>query len=280
LDPVPCDRPQPLPKRNVPVVSLTLNDLAPLREIRTTAEGFTVNTLVTPHGGIYGAYLMFQQVLIAELVAPGKRVISLQTAFANGGVSGQPCQVTVETLQSGRSFAFLTLTFRQGDLVVTRAEVMLTVDEPDFLRHDNPWAPIPTAADWPSTGSGIWPGSATRWPDSDPTELAVLYTSHEPQLDESTTRALTALVTEPAVMAALMSFHEVPPAQAGRVAGNVLTQNVTLLRPVDLSAGVLVRSRARYAGAGRVHGEGNLEDQSGALIGTFTTTGVLRGPRT
>ena len=80
-------------------------------------------------------------------------------------------------------------------------------------------------------------------------------------------------------MAALMSFNEVPPAQAGRVAGNVLTQNVVLLRPVDLSRGLLVRSRARYAGAGRVHGEGNLEDESGALIGTYSTTGVLRGPR-
>ncbi|MDO8731043.1 MAG: thioesterase family protein [Actinomycetota bacterium] len=259
-------------------MSLTLNDLAPLRDIRATDAGFDVNTLVTPHGGIYGAYLMFQQVLIAELVAPGKRVISLQTAFANGGVSGQPCQVTVDTLQSGRSFSFLSLTFRQDDLIVTRAEVMLTIDEPDFLSHDNPWASIPVSKDWPSTGSGIWPGGATRWPDSDPTQLAVLYATDEPDLDASTARALTALVTEPAVMAALMSFNQVP-AQAGRVAGNVLTQNVALLRPVDLSLGLLVRSRARYAGQGRVHGEGNLEDESGALIGTFSTTGVLRGPR-
>ena len=260
-------------------MSLTLNDLAPLRDIRRTNEGFDVNTLVTPHGGIYGAYLMFQQVLIAELSAPGKRVISLQTAFANGGVSGEPCQVSVETLQSGRSFTFLSITFRQGDLIVTRAEVMLTIDEPDFLRHDNPWEPIARGADWMTAPSGIWPGSAVRWPDANPSELAVVYSTNEPDLDESTTRALTALVTEPAVMAALMSFNEVPPAQAGRVAGNVLTQNVVLLRPVDLSRGLLVRSRARYAGAGRVHGEGNLEDESGALIGTYSTTGVLRGPR-
>ncbi|MDO9485143.1 MAG: thioesterase family protein [Actinomycetota bacterium] len=259
-------------------MSLTLTDLAPLRDIRKTDEGYDVNTLVTPHGGIYGAYLMFQQVLIAELAAPGKKVISLQTAFANGGVSGQPCQVTVETLQSGRSFAFLSLTFRQGDVVVTRAEVMLTIDEADFLRHDNPWTTIPISNEWPSIHPGIFPGSAVRWPDSNPQELAALY-SCDQSIDDSTSRALTALVTEPAVMAALMNFHEMPPAQAGRVAGNVLTQNVTLLRPVDLESGVLVRSRARYAGAGRVHGEGNLEDQSGALIGTFTTTGVLRGPR-
>lgn len=260
-------------------MSLTLTDLAPLRDIRRTETGFDVNTSVTPHGGIYGAYLMLQQVLIAELYAPGKRVISLQTAFANGGVSGEPCQVTVETLQSGRSFTFLSLTFRQAELIVTRAEVMLTIDEPDFLRHDNPWGPITRGTDWPATAAGIWPGSARRWPNSDPSEMAVAYSIDEPGLDESTTRALTALVTEPAVMAALMSFNEVPPAQAGRVAGNVLTQSVALLRPVDLSKGLLVRSRARYAGAGRVHGEGNLEDESGALIGTFTTTGVLRGPR-
>lgn len=260
-------------------MSLTLTDLAPLRDIARADDGYLVQTLVTPHGGIYGAYLMFQQVLIAELEAPGKRVISLQTAFANGGASGQPCQVSVQTLQSGRSFSFLSITFRQADLVVTRAEVMLTVDEPDFIAHDNPWPALTVDPDWPTTSSGIWPGSAHRWPDAHANELAVRYSIQEPVPNESTARALTALVTEPAVMAALMSFHEVPPAQAGRVAGNVLTQNVVLLRPVDLAAGVLVRSRARYAGQGRVHGEGNLEDSAGQLVGTFTTTGVLRGPR-
>jgi len=260
-------------------VSLTLNDLSPLSDIRKEGDGYLVNTLVTPHGGIYGAYLMFQQVLIAELEAPGKRVISLQTAFANGGVSGKPCQVSVETLQSGRSFSFLSITFRQGDLVVTRAEVMLTVDEPDFLTHDNAWPALEIGTDWPSIHPGIFPGAAARWPGSNPTELAATYSIAEALPDASTSRAFTALVTEPAVMAALMSFHEMPPAQAGKVAGNVLTQNVVLLRPVDLAQGVLVRSRARYAGQGRVHGEGNLEDSQGRLVGTFTTTGVLRGPR-
>ena len=41
------------------------------------------------------------------------------------------------------------------------------------------------------------------------------YALPERELDDSTRRALSALVTEPAVMASLMSFHEIPPAEAG-----------------------------------------------------------------
>lgn len=255
-----------------------LHTIATLMDIREEGEGYIVQTLPTPHGGIFGAYLLFQQVLIAERAAPGKRVISIQTVFANGGTSGQPCTVSVDTLQSGRSFAFLTLTFRQGDLIVTRAEVMLTVDEADYIRHRNTPPTPADAAAWPSGGAGLWPGSAHRWPGSSIDELAVRYSLAE-QPDASVTRALVALATEPAVMASLMGFMTLKSASPGRMAGNVLTQTITLLEPADLVAGAVIGATARYAGQGRVHGDGRVLGVDGSLLGTFTTTGVLREPR-
>jgi acyl-CoA thioesterase-2 len=249
-----------------------------LMNIRPIAQGYDVQTLPTPHGGIFGAYLLFQQVLIAELAAPGKRVISIQTVFANSGTSGQPCQVTVDTLQHGRSFAFLTVTFRQGDLIVTRAEVMLTVDEADYVHHRNTPPAPDGAANWPEGAMGLWPGAVHRWPGSSLDELALRFSLDE-QPAAAVARALVALATEPAVMAALSGFMTLKAASPGRMAGNVLTQTITLLEPADLVAGVVVGSTARYAGQGRVHGDGRVLSVDGDLLGTFTTTGVLREPR-
>lgn len=249
-----------------------------LMDIRPHADGYEAQTTPTPHGGIFGAFLLFQQVLIAERAVPGKRVITIQTVFANSGASGQPCQVSIDTLQNGRSFAFLTLTFRQGDLIVTRAEIMLTVDEADYVHHRNT-PPAPAGArEWPEGSMGLWPGAVDRWPGSSLDELALRFSLAE-QPDASVSRALVALATEPAVMASLTGFMTLKAASPGRMAGNVLTQTITLLEPADLVAGVIVGSTARYAGQGRVHGDGRVLSVDGDLLGTFTTTGVLREPR-
>ncbi|MFA7323967.1 MAG: acyl-CoA thioesterase domain-containing protein [Candidatus Nanopelagicales bacterium] len=256
----------------------TIDPLKVLQSIRTVTGGYEAQTLPTAHGSIFGAYLLFQQVLIAEMAAPGKRVLSIQTVFANGGTSGQPCQISVETLQSGRSFAFITLTFRQGDLVVSRAEVMLTTDEADYLHHRNAGLPPEAVDTWAQTPPGLWPGAAHRWPGSSIEQLDVRFSLAE-QPSPSVTRALVALASEPAVMASLMGFVDVKAASPGRVPGNVLTQTITLLEPADLVAGMVIRSAPRYAGQGRVHGDGTIMDVSGNLLATFDTTGVLREPR-
>ena len=103
----------------------TLDSLSPLMALRPTKDGFEADTFATAHGSIFGAYLLLQQVIAAERTVPDKRVLSLQTIFANGGQSGEPVQISVETMQQGRSFSCLSLTFRQGSVIVTRAEVLL-----------------------------------------------------------------------------------------------------------------------------------------------------------
>src|ERR1700754_779507 len=44
-----------------------------LREVRAVADGFEVSTLPTAHGGVLGAHLLFQTVLVAERAVPGRR---------------------------------------------------------------------------------------------------------------------------------------------------------------------------------------------------------------
>jgi acyl-CoA thioesterase-2 len=252
--------------------------IAVSQNLRAIDGGFECDTLKTPHGGIFGAYQLFQIVLAAERAVPDKRVFSIQTVFANGGASGSPAQISIETLQHGRSFTFLTVTFHQGTTIISRHEVMLTVDEPDFLHHRNAGAAPSDVSTWEALQSGLWPTVAHRDPQSSIEELSVHY-----QLDEQPSptiaRALLALVSEPAIMASINTYSDIPASSPGRVAGNVLAQTITLLEPADLVSGVILRSTTAYAGQGRVHGSGNMVDVNGNLIATYSTTGVLRQPR-
>ena len=249
-----------------------------LQELRPIEAGYECTTLKTPHGGIFGAYQLFQIVIAAELAYPDKRVFSIQTVFAHGGVSGEPAQISIDTLQNGRSFTFLTVTFKQGDTVVSRSEVMLTVDESDFLHHRNAGAPPRTVSEWDEVQEGLWPYAGHRNPDSSIEELAVHYQLPQ-QPNKSITRAMLALVSEPAVMASLRTYKEIPASSPGRVPGNVLAQTITLLEPADLVSGVVLRTSTQYAGQGRVHGNGTMVDVHGNLLATYSTTGVLRQPR-
>ncbi|CAB4615888.1 unannotated protein [freshwater metagenome] len=248
------------------------------QRVRPMNGGFECETLKTPHGGIFGAYQLFQIVIASEMAVPDKRVFSIQTVFANGGVSGDAAQISIETLQNGRSFAFLSVTFRQATTIISRHEVMLTVDESDFLHHRNAGNPPVDLDSWEELQSGLWPRPAHRDPNSNIDQLSIHY-QLDVQPDPMITRALLALVSEPAIMAAINTYHEIPASSPGRVPGNVLAQSITLLEPADLVKGVILRSTAQYAGQGRVHGHGNMVNAEGNLIATYSTTGVLRQPR-
>lgn len=260
-------------------MSRTLTDLAPLMELRPTDTGFRAQTFETGHGAIFGAYLLFQQVLAAERAIPGKRVLSLQTIFANGGRSGEPIDIVVETLQEGRSFASVTLSFQQDGIVVSRALALMTTDEDDFLRHQSSRASTVRWQEWPERDPGLWPGTARQSPNSSLNGLSVRLGLDEPVTDPSVARALVALCSEPEVITSFIRFGGVPDAPAGRVPGNVLTQTVTLLEPVRHDAGVVLQVDPTYSGQGRSHGSGLVTDEAGRLLATFSTTGVLRAPR-
>jgi len=249
-----------------------------LQDIRRVGDGFQSSTVSTANGVTYGAHHMFTQVVIAEMAAPGKRLLNLQTVFSWGGVGGEPVDVTVETLQSGRSFTFLTLTYRQGERVLTRAEALLTVDEPDYLCYvDSSTVPtgLPT---WVEGQMGdLWPGISYRDPSSSIKEASSWYRIQAPVDNHSVTRGLTALATEMGVLGALAAHDDsggIRPRQ-GHV--NVLAQNVTLYHLADLREGIVVRAAGRYAGQGRAYGDGTILDLTGRPIGSFSTTAVARG---
>jgi len=250
-----------------------------LSQISTTPTGFEVSTLSSPTSGVLGAHLVFQQVVLAERAAPGRRVLELQTSFLHGGFPGERAIVEIVTLREGRSFCFLELTMRQRDTVTCRSEVLLTIDEADFLRCQARDADPVDVSTW-KPSFGMAPVSYRLDPASDQRHRTFALTSDD-AVDPATTRAILAMAAEPEVHLALFGADaegtcEVPLASQS---SSVLKQNVTLLEPADLVEGVIVRVTADYAGLGRSHGHGEMTDCSGRLLATFSTTGVLRARR-
>lgn len=247
-----------------------------LSQIGTTPTGFEIPTLPSPTQGVLGAHLVFQQMLVAERAAPGRRVLELQTTFLASGFPGEPAAVTIVTLKEGRSFCFLELTISQRAVITCRSEILLTIDEADFLRSQARGADHVDFSTWQQS-FGMAPVSYFLDPSSDHRHRSFALKS-EDEVDPATTRAILAMAAEPEVHLALFGFDaeggsEVP---LDSQSSAVLKQNVTLLEPAALADGVIVHVTADYAGLGRSHGHGEMTDCSGRLLATFSTTGMLQ----
>lgn len=253
----------------------TLFDLPALLDVLDVRPGEPVRSVPSGHGGVLGAQLLGQQVRLAERLVPGKRVQSLQTLFVRAGRADLPMSVDVEHLQGGRSFASLTLTFRQGDVLVSRASALLTVDEPDFLRRVARAPQLPQ--DTVEVHRALLPWQARAVPTDDPVDLDLLLRVPEAGDDPSLWRALVAYTSEvPAVQQVVDGMGvEVPSA---RLPGAVLSQTLTFLEPLDVREWHRVRVLVPYVGAGRLLGRGEVFDGDGRLAATFATSGLLREP--
>ena len=254
----------------------TLFDLPELLAVLDVRPDAPVASVRSGHGGVLGAQLLGQQVRLAERLVPSKRVQSLQTLFVRPGRFDLPMTVDVEHLQAGRSFASLTLTFRQGDVLVSRASALLTVDEPDFLRRVAAAPPVPPGV--VPVRRALLPWQAMAVPTGDPADLDLLL------------RAPCDLVEDPSLFRALIAFTtEVPAVQQvvdglgvavpdARLPGAVLSQTLTFLEPLDVREWHRVRVVVPYIGAGRLLARGEVFDAEGALAATFATAGLLRAP--
>lgn len=253
----------------------TLFDLPALLAVLDVHPGEPVQSVPSGHGGVLGAQLLGQQVRLAERLAPGKRVQSLQTLFLRPGDAGLPMTVDVEHLQSGRSFASLTLTFRQGDVLVSRANALLTALEPDFLRRVATAPPLPGRMT--PVRRALLPWDARAVPTDDPADLDLLLRVAGVGDDPSLWRALLAYTSEvPAVQQVVDGLGvRVPDA---RLPGAVLSQTLTFLEPLDVRAWHRVRVVVPWVGAGRLLGRGEVFDADGSLAVTFATSGLLRAP--
>ncbi|MBX6388279.1 MAG: thioesterase family protein [Frankia sp.] len=259
------------------------------------ADRYRANSVASPNPVVFGGQLLAQSIVAALAGHEGKTVKTLHTVFARPGRPDSPLDVTVTRLHIGRSMASSSVTIGQGGKVCTQSLVLLTADEPDFIRHGDtrPGLAVPLpgadAGQDPHGGAGeAKPGS---WelrvvggvdiadPDAvGPAELDVWTRWPGAPDDLATSQALLAFVTDGFLIGTAMRPHPgVGQALAHRtISTGVLSHTITFHEPFQAGDWLLLAQRSPYAGRGRGYGRGDVFRPDGTLVASFVQDSMIR----
>jgi acyl-CoA thioesterase len=264
-----------------------LDSLLHAFELEPTAPGaFRAENAESGHGVVFGGQLLGQSIVAGLAGQAGKTVKTLHTIFARAASPDAALAITVERLHEGRSFASRAVTIAQSERLCARSLLLLSADEPDFIRHAEPppVVPGPDACKPAGEGLGGWEIRVVGGVDvSDPglvgpPELDVwtrfLGAPDEPALAQ----ALLAFATDGFLIGTAMRPHPgVGQAQAHRtVSTGVVSHTLTFHEPHSAKEWLLLSHRSPYAGHGRCYGRANVFRADGTLVASFVQDGMIR----
>jgi acyl-CoA thioesterase len=238
------------------------------------------------HAVVFGGQLLAQSIVAGSAGHDGKQVKTIHTVFARAASPDAPVEITVEPVQSGRTFASSTVTIAQGERVCTRSLLLLHAGEPDFIRHADvapEIAPPPDAAAAVDGDDG-WEVQIVGDVDvSDPDlvgppDLDAWTRFVGAPADPTVDQALLAFATDGFLIGASMRPHAgVGQAQAHRtVSTGVISHTLTFHEPVAAREWMLLSQHGTYAGHGRCYGRANVFRADGALAASFVQDGMIK----
>jgi acyl-CoA thioesterase-2 len=240
----------------------------------------------TGHGVIFGGQLLAQSVIAGLTGHDAKRVKTVHTIFARGGRPDAPVEIAVDRMHAGRAFASSTVTISQGDRLCARSLVLLSADEPDFIRHADPApaAPGPDGGAPAGEGEGAWQVRIAGDVDIDdpeavgPADLDVWTRFVGAPADPVVDQALLAFATDGFLIATAMRPHAgVGQAQAHvTVSTGVVSHTLTFHEQAAAGEWLLMSHHSPYAGRGRCYGSANVFREDGALVASFVQDGMIR----
>lgn len=243
---------------------------------------------------IIGGQLLAQAIVAAHRADPAKQVKSIQAIYARAGRPGQPLDLDVDVMHTGRSLSSATVTFRQPGRLVCRVLVLLDAGERDVIRYaaEYPVFPGPeTASDLLGGKSGAMEsssGSQVRLVgDVDlltgdatgPAELGVWV--RWPQVrsqDPTIHQALSAFYTNMFLIGAAMRPHK-GVGQLGAhetLSTGPVSHTVVFHEPVNAAQWHLLAVQAVHAGGGRSYGRGDMLTAIGELVASFAQVNMIR----
>jgi acyl-CoA thioesterase len=270
-----------------------LDDLLDVLDIRLGTSPVVLRCLDSAHGGILGAQLLAQQVVLAERLAPGKRVRTLHTLFTRPGRNDRVLEAGVERLYDGQPSAALALTFRQDGEVVSRAQVLLSGDDPDVTHNDAAHNDV-THNDVTHNGRGplgFAPPDESRRVHRAliPWDARDVRGSHSRDID-LWLRAPSLVGEDSTLWSALLAHASVVPAleqlaEGGESGGPrapeaaIFSHCLTLAVPVDVREWHLLQASSRLAGGAQAAlCRGEFRGPGDGLGAYFETSGLPRQP--
>jgi acyl-CoA thioesterase II len=254
-------------------------------------DSYRAGSVASPGPVVFGGQLFAQAIVAALKGQDGKAVKTLHTVFPRPGRPDVPLDIAVTRLHGGRSMASSTVTISQNGKVVSQSTVLLSADEPDFIRHaeSRPGLEPPKPGDADGGGHGI--GGPGSWevatvggvdiadPDAvGPAQLDVWTRWPDAPDDPGLGQALVAFVTDGFAIGTAMRPHAgVGQALAHRtISTGVLSHTITFHEPVRAGEWHLIATEAPYAGHGRGYGRGHLFTAEGALVASYVQDNMIR----
>ncbi len=245
-------------------------------------DRYTAGHAETGHAVVFGGQLMAQSIVAALLGNDDKQVKTLHIVFARSAAPDAPLDIVVDRMHAGRMFASSTVTISQGERLCTRAQVLLSADEPNFIHHADE-APAITPPP-PAAGEREWQVRIVDDVDiSDPDAVG------PPDLDAwscfpgapddpGVAQALLAFSTDGFLIGTAMRPHQgVGQAQAHRtLSTGVISHTITFHEPCPASEWALLSHHATYAGHGRSYGRANVFRSDGVLAASFVQDAMIR----
>jgi acyl-CoA thioesterase II len=237
---------------------------------------------------VFGGQILAQMIMASDQAAGGaKDVKSIHAIFARAGTYQQPIELQVERMQAGRTWASDTVTATQGDRLIARSLVLLSIDDPDLMRHQMEMLDVPGPADAAPVASGMaYPGAELRRID-DPTALApggvpaMYYWTRYPGSFDSpaVNQAILSWTTDGFFIELAMRPHtdKVRITDAHRsISTGVIGHTINFHERFAVGDWLLLAHEATYAGRGRIHGRALVYTESGRLVATFSQDSMVR----
>ena len=241
--------------------------------------------LPAAHGVVFGGQLLGQSVVAAHHGHDDMTVKTVHTVFARAARPDLPLEITLESIQAGRTFASSVVTITQEGRTCTSSTVLLHASDDDLIRHaDAP--PRPSRPDDAVAGgeTGDWEIRVVGGVDiSDPEAVG------PPDLDVWTrfvgapddplvNQALLAYATDGFLIGTAMRPHAgVGQAQAHRtLSTGVISHTLTFHEPVSAADWLLLAHHSAYAGRGRAYGRADVFTEGGRLVASFVQDALIR----
>jgi len=265
-----------------------LADLIRILDVQPSAQDMFTAPLHfnAPRNAVEGSQMLAQSVVAASKHMPDKRVVSAYAQFARVAVFDRPLNFHVDVLQSGRTFASLSVKAEQDGKLRCPVLVLMDRDVPDYIAHQTAMPEVPGPDDCPAFDFGM-PGRDVRFVNGD-------YAPHEDRIGPPVLHCwmrcrdnpgspllhqalLTQCVGHMTIGASLLPHAGVKEGDAHlTLSTGIMAIAIAYHAEPDVTGWVLYSNPSIWAGRGLVQGQGTVFSQSGTLLASYTVTGMVR----